>query len=73
LASDADLQLLRHDLRQQKQKLIADNLPMTEQEAIKLWAIYNRYTEELRQINDEKFRLVKQYGEQWGTMTNARR
>ena len=70
VASDADLQLLRHDLRQQKQKLIADNLPMTEQEAIKLWAIYNRYTEELRQINDEKFRLVKQYGEQWGRMTN---
>jgi len=70
VASDAGLQLLRRDLRQQKQKLIADNLPMTEQEAIKLWASYNRYTEELRQINDEKFRLVKEYGEQWGTMTN---
>ncbi|HTP68802.1 MAG TPA: hypothetical protein VMJ35_07865 [Dongiaceae bacterium] len=70
VASDPDLQLLRHDLRAQKQKIIAENLPMTEQEAIKLWAIYKRYTEELRQINDEKFRLVKEYGDQWGTMTN---
>jgi hypothetical protein len=70
VASDADLQLLRQDLRKQKQKLIADNLPMTETEAIKVWAIYNRYTEELRQINDEKFRLVEQYGEQWRTMSN---
>ena len=70
VASDADLQLLRQDLRTQKQKLIADNLPMTETEAIKVWAIYNRYTGELRQINDEKFRLVKQYGEQWRTMSN---
>ena len=70
VASDQDLQLLRQDLRAQKQKLIAENLPMTESEAIKLWAIYQRYSDELRQINDEKFRLVKDYGEQWGTMTN---
>ena len=70
VASDQDLQLLRQDLRAQKQKLIAENLPMTESEAIKLWAIYQRYSDELRQINDEKFRLVKDYGEQWATMTN---
>jgi hypothetical protein len=38
--------------------------------AIKLWAVYNRYTQELRQVNDEKFRLVQEYGQQWGTMTN---
>jgi len=70
VASDADIQLLRQDLRVQKQKLIAQNLPMTESEAVKFWAIYNRYTDELRQINDEKFRLVKQYSEMWGTMSN---
>jgi hypothetical protein len=35
-----------------------------------LWAVYNRYTQELRQVNDEKFRLVQEYGQQWGTMTN---
>jgi hypothetical protein len=70
VASDQELQLLRQDLRTQKQKLIADNLPMTESEAIKLWAIYRRYSDELRQINDEKFRLVKDYGQQWRTMTN---
>jgi len=69
-ASDADLQLLRQDLRTQKQKVIAQNLPMTESEAVKFWAVYNRYTEDLRQINDEKFRLVKQYEDLWGTMSN---
>ncbi|HKD63911.1 MAG TPA: hypothetical protein VKB40_07735 [Candidatus Acidoferrales bacterium] len=69
-ASDADLQLLRQDLRTQKQKLIAENLPMTELEADKFWAVYNRYTADLRHINDEKFRLVKQYGDMWGMMSN---
>ena len=70
VASDADIQLLRQDLRAQKQKLIAQNLPMTESEAVKFWAVYNRYTDELRQINDEKFRLIKQYSDMWGGMSN---
>ena len=70
VASDQDLQLLRQDLRRQKQKLIAENLPMTESEAVKFWAVYNRYTEEWRQINDEKYRLVKDYGQQWQGLSN---
>jgi hypothetical protein len=70
VVTDADIQLLRQDLRTQKQKLIAQNLPMTESEAVKFWAVYNSYTEDLKQINDEKFRLVKQYGDSWGAMTN---
>ena len=70
VATDRDIQLLRQDLRAQKQQLIAQNLPMTESEAIKLWAIYNRYGDELRQINDEKYRLVREYGEHWPTMTD---
>lgn len=68
--SDADIQLLRQDVRTQKQKLIAENLPMTESEAIKFWAVYNKYTQDLRDINDEKYRLIKEYGEQWPTMSN---
>lgn len=70
VASDADLQLLRQDLRGQKQKLIAQNLPMTESEAVKFWAVYNRYSDELRPINGEKLQLIKRYGEQWENMTN---
>lgn len=68
--SDNDLQLLRQDIRAQKQKLIAQNLPMTESEAVKFWAIYNKYTSDLRDINDEKYRLIKEYAEQYPTMTN---
>jgi hypothetical protein len=70
VASDADLQLLRQDLRRQKQKLIAQNLPMTEPEATKFWALYNRYSEEQRPINAEKLQLVRRYGEQWQDMSN---
>ena len=70
LMTDSDMQLLRQDLRAQKQKLIAQNLPMTETEAVKFWAVYNRYGDELRQINGEKYRLITEYAEQWPAMTN---
>jgi len=70
IASDQDLQLLRQDLRRQKQKIIAENLPMNEQQATKFWAIYNRYTNDVKDINDEKYRLVKEYSEQYQSMTN---
>lgn len=70
VASEQDIQLLRQDLRSQKQKLIAENLPMTESEAVKFWAIYNKYSEELKPINDEKFRLVTEYGRDWATLAD---
>lgn len=36
--TDADIRLMRQDLLAQKQKLIAQNLAMTESEAVKFWA-----------------------------------
>lgn len=54
--SSQDLQLMRQDRRKQKQTLIAQNLRMTELEAIKFWAIYEKYSEELKSINDENSR-----------------
>jgi hypothetical protein len=56
--SPQELQLMRHDLRKQKQKLIAVNLPMTESEATKFWAVYQKYSDELKEINDEKLAMI---------------
>ena len=68
--SPEELQMLRHDLRKQKQKIIAENLPMTESEAVKFWAVYQKYADELRQINDEKFALLHGYSRSFGSMSN---
>jgi hypothetical protein len=68
--SPQELQLMRHDIRKQKQKLIAENLPMTESEAIKFWAVYQKYSEELNVINDEKFSLIHSYAQNWRSMSN---
>jgi hypothetical protein len=68
--SPQELQMLRYDLRRQKQKLIADNLPMTESEAIKFWAVYQKYSDELDQVNGEKFTMLHSYAQNWRSISN---
>jgi hypothetical protein len=65
-----ELQLMRHDIRKQKQKLIAEHLPMTESETIKFWAVYRKYSDELNVINDEKFTMIHSYAQNWRSMSN---
>jgi len=68
--SPYELQMLRHDIRKQKQKLIAENLPMSESEAIKFWAVYQKYAAELKDIEDERFTMLHTYAQNWRSMSN---
>jgi len=68
--SAQELQMLRHDIREKKKKLIAENLPMTEPEAVKFWSVYDKYSTELRAINDEKFAMLRSYSQNWSSMSN---
>lgn len=70
-AADQDIQLLRQDIRSQKKQLIAANLKLTDAQAEKFWPVYDQYVAELVKINDQKYALVKEYAENWGTMTDA--
>src|SRR5258705_1351165 len=69
-ASDQDIDLMRQDLRNKKRQIIAENLPLSDAEAEKFWPIYQHYTNELKQINDEKYVLLKDYAQSWGNMSN---
>ena len=68
--TDQDIQLLRQDIRSKKKQLIAANLKLTDAEATKFWPVYDQYTAELVKINDQKYALIKEYANEWGTMTN---
>jgi hypothetical protein len=71
-AIDQDIDLLRKDIRSQKKQLIAANLPLTDAEAQKFWPVYDQYTAELVQINNDKYALIKEYARDFGTMTDAK-
>jgi hypothetical protein len=68
--TDEDIVLLRQDLRAKKMQVIGQNMPLTPAEAEKFWPIYNHYVKDLREVNDQKYALLKQYAEMWATMSD---
>jgi len=67
--SDDDINLFRKDVRSMKKQIIAANLDLTDTEAQQFWPIYDRYTMELSAITDKKYALLKEYAQNYTTMT----
>lgn len=68
---DQDLLLIRRDLRAEKKKIIAMNVPLTEAEATKFWPVYDQYADEMRKHNDEFYSIIKDYAANQKTLTDA--
>lgn len=43
---------------------------MTESEAVKFWALYQKYSVDLKEFNDEKFSMLHTYSRNWRAMSN---
>ena len=69
--TDQNIDLFRKDIRSQKKQLIALNVPLTDAEAQKFWPVYDQYTADLVQINNDKYALIKEYAQSYDTMTDA--
>ena len=67
----ADLEIIRTELRADKRKTTAETLALTDAEAAKFWPIYDRYIAELTVINDQKYGLIKEYSEKYGSYSDA--
>jgi choline kinase len=68
--TDADIALLRRDIRAMKMEVIGQNMSLSDTEAHKFWPIYNHYADDLHEVNNAKYELLKQYAETWATMTD---
>jgi len=68
--TDADIALLRQDIRAMKMRVIGENLSLNDTEAEKFWPIYKHYADDLHEVHNEKYALLKQYAETWSTMTD---
>ena len=68
---EKDLQLLRRNLRAEKKKLIAVNVPLTETEATKFWPVYDQYALDMSKQYDEFYALIKDYAANQKTLTDA--
>lgn len=68
--TDQDIDLFRKDVRSQKKQIIASNLQLTDQEAVKFWPLYDQYTADLVKINDAKYAAIKEFAASYSTMTD---
>lgn len=69
--TDADIQMLRKNLRSQRKQVIAANMKLSDAEAEKFWPVYERYISELVSNNNLKYDLIKQYVQQQGNLRDA--
>jgi hypothetical protein len=67
--NDADIQLMRQDIRAERKKIVAANMPLTETEAPKFWPVYDRYIAETIKVNDVRYALIKEYAQRYQAMT----
>lgn len=68
--TDQQLALLRRDIRSIKKQLIAANLTLTDSEATKFWQVYEQYSAETEKINDTRAAIIKEYSDEYGTLTD---
>ena len=69
--TDKDVQLLRQDVRSQKKQFVAANMQLTDAEAEKFWPVYDQYTAEVTKLGDTRVALIKQYAQNYDTLTDA--
>ena len=69
-ATDTDIKLLREDIRSERKRLVAANLPLTPKEATEFWPIYDQYSAEFSKIGDANVALIKEYAQSYETMTD---
>jgi hypothetical protein len=68
--TDEDIALLRKDVRAMKMQVIGQNMSLSDTEAQKFWPIYKHYADDLHEVHNAKYALLKQYAETWSTMTD---
>jgi len=54
-----------------RKRLVADNLPLTEAEASKFWPLYEQYLLEIGRLIERRRALISALGENYDTMTDA--
>lgn len=67
---EKDLALVRRNLRAEKKKILAENVPLTETEATKFWPVYDQYAADMSKHYDEFYALIKEYAANQKTLTD---
>jgi hypothetical protein len=67
----AFVEMARSDIRMQKAFVLAQNLPLTEAEAMDFWPLQREYNDALNKLLDERVAGIVQFAKDHGAMTDA--
>jgi hypothetical protein len=70
LAQDAQIDLLKSDIRAKKLAIITEVMDFNEEQANKFWPVYREYNTAREKIADEWLNLIKQYLKFYENMTD---
>jgi len=70
--SQANIELLRDTIRANRKALIAANLGLSDDEAVKFWPIYDRYQTEMSAIGDRVAALIEDYITHFRDLSNEK-
>jgi hypothetical protein len=62
--------LLRGDVSSMKRELIAAHLTLTDGESTRVWQVYERYSAEMSKVNGTKTAILKEYSQEYDTLTD---
>ena len=66
------IEMLKSDLKTQKVAVVTEAMGLTEEEAEIFWPIYRELDAELSKIMDRRVALIKDYAENWDTLTDEK-
>jgi hypothetical protein len=66
------IEMLRSDVKTEKRAIITAAMEFTEQQAAAFWPVYRDYELELDKLGDARFALIKDYAENFETMTDVK-
>jgi hypothetical protein len=71
-ADKANLDILRDTIRANRKALVAANLTLSDEEAGKFWPLYDRYTTELKAVNDRLVKVIQDYTTGFKDLSNEK-
>lgn len=71
-ATEKNIEQLRDEFRRNKAAFVASAMMLGPEEAEKFWAIYGAYDTARTKIGDQRLALLREYSENFKTMTNAK-
>jgi len=67
----SDIEVLRQELRTDRQAVIAKNMKLTDAQATAFWPVYRAYQAEVSAVGDKFIKLLEGYGKKYDAMNDA--